>query len=68
MSNVLPALNVRIFDPKTLTWWRSRKSKIDMEPTYQRRGRLLDGAGLFLRLVARWNFCLTELHSRHGVA
>jgi hypothetical protein len=40
MSNVLPALNVRIFDPKTLTWWRSRKNKIDMEPTYQRRGRL----------------------------
>jgi len=29
---------------------------------------LLDGAGLFLRLVARWNFCLTELHSRHGIA
>ena len=28
---------------------------------------LLDGAGLFLRLVARWNFRLTELHSGHGV-
>ena len=29
---------------------------------------LLDGAELFLRVVARWNFCLAELHSRHGVA
>jgi hypothetical protein len=24
----------------TLTWWRSRQSKIDMDPSYQRRGRL----------------------------
>ena len=24
--------------------------------------------GYFLRMVARWNFRLTELHSRHGVA
>jgi Protein of unknown function DUF262 len=24
----------------TLTWWRSRQSKIDMDPPYQRRGRL----------------------------
>jgi hypothetical protein len=29
---------------------------------------LLDGAGPFLRLVARWNFCLTELYSPHSVA
>src|SRR2546423_9754785 len=25
---------------KTLGWWRSRRSKIDMDPPYQRRGRL----------------------------
>jgi hypothetical protein len=24
----------------TLTWWRSRQSKIDVDPPYQRRGRL----------------------------
>jgi hypothetical protein len=24
----------------TLTWWRSRQSKMDMDPPYQRRGRL----------------------------
>jgi len=24
----------------TLTWWRNRKDKIDMDPPYQRRGRL----------------------------
>jgi len=24
----------------TLTWWRNREDKIDMDPTYQRRGRL----------------------------
>ncbi|MGY4310784.1 DUF262 domain-containing protein [Bradyrhizobium sp. JR3.5] len=40
MSHVLPALNVKIHEPKTLVWWRARKNKIDMEPTYQRRGRL----------------------------
>jgi len=27
-------------DPKPLTWWRARQNKIDMEPPYQRRGRL----------------------------
>ena len=27
-------------DPHTLSWWRTRRSKIDMEPPYQRRGRL----------------------------
>lgn len=31
---------VKTFDPKTLTWWKSRRSQIDMEPPYQRRGRL----------------------------
>lgn len=28
------------FDAKTLSWWRTRRSKIDMDPPYQRRGRL----------------------------
>lgn len=28
------------FEAKTLSWWRARRSKIDMEPPYQRRGRL----------------------------
>jgi hypothetical protein len=28
------------FDPKPLSWWRSRRSKIDMDPPYQRHGRL----------------------------
>jgi hypothetical protein len=31
---------VSSFDPKTLSWWRTRKSKIDMDPPYQRRGHL----------------------------
>jgi hypothetical protein len=31
---------VRQFDPRTLSWWRSRRKEIDMEPPYQRRGRL----------------------------
>ncbi len=26
--------------PKTLSWWNARRDMIDMEPTYQRRGRL----------------------------
>lgn len=40
MSTPRPALKVTPFDPKTLSWWRARKTKIDMEPTYQRRGHL----------------------------
>lgn len=28
------------FDAKTLSWWKTRRTKIDMDPPYQRRGRL----------------------------
>jgi hypothetical protein len=28
------------FEPKTLRWWNSQRTKIDMIPTYQRHGRL----------------------------
>src|ERR1700722_13147633 len=31
---------VEPMEPHTLTWWRNRKEKIDMDPPYQRRGRL----------------------------
>jgi hypothetical protein len=31
---------VRQFEPKTLSWWRSHQGEIDMNPPYQRRGRL----------------------------
>lgn len=31
---------VKNFDPRTLAWWRSKRSQIDIEPPYQRRGRL----------------------------
>ena len=31
---------VREHETRTLSWWWSRRSKIDMEPPYQRRGRL----------------------------
>lgn len=27
-------------DAKTLSWWKTRRQKIDMDPPYQRRGRL----------------------------
>jgi hypothetical protein len=41
MSNT-PSKNFRItpFEAKTLTWWKARRSKIDVDPPYQRRGRL----------------------------
>lgn len=32
--------SVKPMEAHTLTWWRSRRSKIDMDPPYQRRGRL----------------------------
>lgn len=35
-----PPLVVSQFEARTLSWWRSRATKIDMSPTYQRRGRL----------------------------
>jgi len=28
------------FETKTLSWWRTRRNQIDMDPPYQRRGRL----------------------------
>lgn len=28
------------FEAKTLSWWKARRTKIDMSPPYQRRGRL----------------------------
>lgn len=28
------------FEARTLSWWRTRRAKIDMDPPYQRRGRL----------------------------
>jgi hypothetical protein len=31
---------VSSFDPKTMSWWRARKDKIDMDPPYQRHGHL----------------------------
>lgn len=31
---------VEQMEPHTLTWWRNRLDKIDMDPAYQRRGRL----------------------------
>ncbi|HEX4006246.1 MAG TPA: DUF262 domain-containing protein [Acidobacteriaceae bacterium] len=31
---------VEQMDARTLTWWAARRSKIDMDPPYQRRGRL----------------------------
>ncbi|MHB2061410.1 DUF262 domain-containing protein [Pseudomonas monsensis] len=40
MSNADTTFFIRTMDPKPLTWWRARQNKIDMEPPYQRRGRL----------------------------
>ncbi len=35
---------VRNFEQKTLSWWKSKKGQIDMDPPYQRRGRLWSAA------------------------
>lgn len=32
------------FEARTLSWWKARRSKIDMNPPYQRRGRLWSNA------------------------
>jgi hypothetical protein len=39
-----PPLVVSQFEARTLSWWRSRSAKIDMSPSYQRRGRLWSAA------------------------
>lgn len=33
-------LRVTQFEPRVLSWWRTHRGKIDMSPSYQRRGRL----------------------------
>jgi len=35
-----PQFKVTTHEAKTLIWWINRRSKIDMDPPYQRRGRL----------------------------
>jgi hypothetical protein len=44
MAKKITRFKVSNFDPKTLTWWRARKDKIDMDPPYQRRGHLWSAA------------------------
>lgn len=38
------AYKVEEMESHTLTWWRNRRSQIDMNPPYQRRGRLWSSA------------------------
>src|SRR6266851_10417823 len=40
MAGKPDTFRVTQFEAKTLSWWRARRSKIDMSPPYQRRGRL----------------------------
>jgi hypothetical protein len=40
MSESRPVFKVTTFESKTLSWWRNRRAKIDMNPPYQRRGHL----------------------------
>ncbi|MEX2171503.1 MAG: DUF262 domain-containing protein [Pirellulales bacterium] len=35
-----PRFKVAAFEARTLSWWKGKRAKIDMEPPYQRRGRL----------------------------
>ncbi len=39
-DKTLKDFKITQFDARTLSWWRTRRSKIDMDPPYQRRGRL----------------------------
>ncbi|MBV9571710.1 MAG: DUF262 domain-containing protein [Alphaproteobacteria bacterium] len=40
MSKSKSNLKVTPGEARTLSWWKTRKDKIDMDPPYQRRGRL----------------------------
>lgn len=39
-----PPLTVTPFESKTLSWWKTRATQIDMSPPYQRRGKLWSDA------------------------
>lgn len=39
-SQVNTTFRITQFEARTLSWWRMRRDKIDMDPPYQRRGRL----------------------------
>lgn len=39
-ANTKRKFRITQFDAKTLIWWRMRRAKIDMDPPYQRKGRL----------------------------
>ena len=43
-KTAITRFKVSSFDPKTLSWWKARKEKIDMDPPYQRRGHLWSSA------------------------
>jgi hypothetical protein len=36
----MDSFKITPMEARTLSWWRNKRSKIDMEPPYQRRGRL----------------------------
>jgi len=40
MATLKATLKVTPAEAKTLSWWKTRRDKIDMDPPYQRRGRL----------------------------
>jgi hypothetical protein len=40
MAHKTNIFRVSQFEVKTLSWWRARRSKIDMSPPYQRQGKL----------------------------
>jgi len=40
MLSVRPKLKVVPHEARNLSWWKTRKDQIDMDPPYQRRGRL----------------------------
>lgn len=39
MTKEYRAFKILRLDARTLSWWRSRKTKIDVDPSYQRKGR-----------------------------
>ena len=44
MNTNRETLHVTAFQARTLSWWRTQKLKIDMNPPYQRRGQLWSDA------------------------
>src|SRR4051812_5264532 len=40
----MKSYHISQLEPKTLSWWRSKRTKLDLDPPYQRKGKVWSDA------------------------